>query len=191
MKTLHIYTEEPSMKNVLEEIMPQIIQQNTEYRIYAHQGKQDLEKAIRKTVPKISSQEGSLILVARDKDSGDCKAIKSELVEILNQNCHSPYLVRIVCTELECWFLGDLNAISKVYKRFKPENYRNTKEFRNVDSIQNAPTKLLEIIPEFSKKKSLPKLEFSESVAPYLNINENKSVSFQHFISGVKKLIEL
>jgi len=98
--------------------------------------------------------------------------------------------VRIVCTELECWFLGDLDAIQKVYPRFRPENYRTSKEFRNVDAIQNAPAKLLEIIPELSKMKKLSKLKFSESIAPYIEIEKNQSISFQHFISGAKKLIE-
>ena len=91
---------------------------------------------------------------------------------------------------MECWFLGDLNAVSLIYKRFKPENYLNTREFRNVDEIQNAPSKLLEIIPELSKKRNLPKLELSKNIAPYLDIENNKSVSFNHFITGIKKLIE-
>lgn len=74
--------------------------------------------------------------------------------------------MRIICTELECWFLGDLEALQKIYKRFKAINYKGLKEFRNVDAIQNAPAKLLEIIPELAKRKNLSKLEFYESIAP-------------------------
>jgi len=190
MKTLHIYTEEPSMKNVLDILLPKILPENVDFRIYPHQGKQDLEIGLRKTAKRIGSKPDSFILVTRDKDSADCKVVKRNLVEILKDTCDSPFLVRIVCTELECWFLGDLEAIQKIYKRFKPENFKDTKEFRNVDAIQNAPTKLLEIIPELTKRKKFYKMEFSESIAPHLDLERNKSISFNHLISGIKKLIE-
>ena len=190
MKTIHIYTEELSMRNVLDIIMPKILPEDVKFRIYPHQGKQDLEIGLRKTIPKISKQQGATILVTRDKDSADCKLVKKKLVEILKEFSNSPFLVRIVCTELECWFLGDLEAIQKVYKRFKPEHFKGTKEFRNIDSIQNAPAKLLEIIPEFTNRKKFPKLAFSESIAPHLNTESNNSISFQHFITGVRKLIQ-
>lgn len=189
MKTLHIYTEEPSMKNVLEILMPKILPENVEFRIYPHEGKQDLEIGLRKTIPKISKNPETVFLITRDKDSGNCKEVKRNLMNILNETCNSPFLVRIVCTELECWFLGDLNAIQKTYPRFKPEQYQNAKEFRDVDAIQNAPKKLQEMIPELTKKKNFSKLLFSESIANHLDIENNKSLSFQHFISGVRKLI--
>jgi len=38
--------EEPSMKNVLEEILPKIIPEQISFNCIAHQGKQDLAKSI-------------------------------------------------------------------------------------------------------------------------------------------------
>ena len=54
MKTLHVFTEEQSAKNVFESILPKILPADVSYRIYPHQGKQDLEKAIQKTIPSIT-----------------------------------------------------------------------------------------------------------------------------------------
>ena len=80
-------------------------------------------------------------------------------------------------------------AINKGYPRFKPESFKNKSDFRNVDKITNPNIYLLKIIPEFSKRSTLPKLEVSETIAPFLNISDNKSVSFIHTINAIKKLI--
>jgi len=48
---------------------------------------------------------------------------------------------------------------------------------------------LLNIIPEYKGREHLPKIETAGKVAKYLSIDENRSASFQNFISGVQKLI--
>ena len=45
IKVLHVFTEEASARNVFESILPRLLPQDVNYRIYSHQGKQDLEKA--------------------------------------------------------------------------------------------------------------------------------------------------
>ena len=191
MISLHVFTEEPSAKNVFREILPRILPESVTFRIYDHQGKQDLERALRTTLPSISKIPGARILITRDQDSGDCKEVKAKLIEVINGKCHSPYLIRIVCRELESWFLGDLYAIQKAYPRLKPESHIHKAEFRNVDNIQNPNQFLLKIIPEYSEINSLPKLEASENIAKYLNFNANSSTSFNETVTGLKKLVEL
>ena len=84
IKVLHVFTEEASARNVFESILPRLLPQDVNYRIYSHQGKQDLEKAIQKTIPSISRIPGSKILITRDQDSSDCVNIKNNIINIHN-----------------------------------------------------------------------------------------------------------
>jgi hypothetical protein len=190
MITLHIFTEEPSAKNVFEAILPKLLPQNVSFRIYPHQGKQDLERALRKSLPHISKIPGSKILVTRDQDSTDCIELKNKLDEIIKENCYCDYFIRIVCKELEAWFLGDLNAVHCAYPRLKPEQYQSKADFKNVDKITNPNKYLLRIIPEYSNRDILPKLEASERIAQFLNLDNNRSLSFRHTLRAIKKLTE-
>lgn len=185
---LHIFTEEASFKTMADYVIPQLLPEGAEFQVYIHQGKQDLEKALKTTVPVISRMPDSRILITRDKDTADCKQLKNNLLKIIEGKCQCPYLIRIICYELECWYLGDLQAIKAVYPRFSPDKYINSSVFRNVDKIQNAPEKILKIVPELGKREHLPKLEFSRRVSAHLNIARNTSTSFRHFVSAIRKL---
>ncbi len=187
--TLHVFTEEPSAKNVFEILLPKLLPENVFFRVYPHQGKQDLEKALAKTVPSISKMPGSKILITRDQDSGDCLEIKRNMDSVMTLNCSCDYYIRIVCRELEAWFLGDLHAVELAYTRFKSEQYQHKAEFRNVDQIVNPNEFLLKIIPEYSDRTTLPKLEVSETIAPFLDFDRNTSTSFNQTISAINKLI--
>lgn len=188
MIVLHVFTEEPSAKNVFQAILPRILPPSVHFRIYDHQGKQDLEHALKSAIPSISKIPGSRVLVTRDQDN-DCKELKKALVAILDKKCSCPYFVRIICQELESWFLGDMVAVQKAYARFKAESYINRAEFRNVDSLQKPHQQILEIIPEYSGRTSLPKLETSEKIAEFLEVQRNTSKSFHHTIDCIKRLI--
>jgi len=185
---LHIFTEEASFKLMTDYIVPQLLPEGVNFRVYTHQGKQDLEKALESTVPRISRMPGSHILITRDKDTADCRHLKNKLLKLIEEKCQCPYLVRIICHELECWYLGDLQAIKAAYPRFAPDKHINSSVFRNVDNIQNAPEKILNIVPELNKREYLPKLEFSRKVAAHLSVKRNTSTSFRHFVSAVKRL---
>lgn len=189
MTYLHIFTEEPSLKIVLETILPKILPQKVYFHIYSHQGKQDLERALAFTLPTISKIPGSKILVTRDQDNIDCKELKENLLQIIGSNCHCDFLVRIVCRELEAWYLGDMIAIEKAYPRFKSEHYIKKAEFRNVDRLHYPNKELLKIIPEYSNREYLPKLEVAEYISPFLDIEANNSESFKQTINAVLKLV--
>ncbi len=189
MIMLHIFTEEPSLKIVFESVLPKLIPENVYYQIYSHQGKQDLEIGLRKTLPTISRIPGSRVLVTRDQDSADCKDVKKHLAEVIELNCNCPFKIRIVCRELESWYLGDMLAIEKAYPRFTASQYANKSEFRNVDKIQSPNRTLLRLIPEYSNREYLPKLETAENISPFLNFEFNKSESFKNTIAAILALI--
>jgi len=188
MTVLHIFTEEPSLKKVFDVILPKILPEQVLFRIYPHQGKQDLEKALTHTIPSISKIPGSKILITRDQDTDDCKKVKSELMNLVMNNCHCDYYVRIICKELESWFIGDLKAVESAFPRFKASQFENKSKYRNVDKISKPSAELLRLIPEFNNKRFLPKLEVSEKIAIHMNPENNKSKSFSHTITAIKKL---
>ena len=118
--------------------------------------------------------------------------MKQQINDIIKDKCKSPYLIRIICRELEAWFLGDMNAIQRAYPRFEPSKYQNSSKFRDVDIIHSPNERLKEIIPDYEKLDNLPKNEVAERIAPYLTIDNeftfNKSPSFQNTLNAIQKL---
>lgn len=184
MPRIEILVEEPSMKEFLSILLPKVIKKpwklNENYFIRAFEGKSDLQKNIPSKVKYLSSlnHEKASIVIIQDQDSADCKFLKQKLVEICERNGNCPKLIRIVCRELEAWYIGDFKALNKAYPHFKYENYHNKSKFRNPDTC-NAFDELRKIIPEFQKVGGAKK------IAPYISIKDNKSVSFQQTISGL------
>lgn len=191
---LHIFTEEPSIEKVFNTILPKLLDvENVSFRVYAHQGKNDLEHALRTTLPTISKIPNSRILITRDQDLYDCKELKQSLDNIVKNNCASSYFIRIICRELEAWFLGDMSAIQQAYPRFEASRYQNGSKFRDIDKIQSPNVRLKEIIPDYQSLDHLPKNETAERISPFLsldnNFTSNKSPSFQNTMKAIQKLV--
>lgn len=192
MKKLHIFTEEPSAKICFEALIANgnvVIKDGEQIKIHAHEGKKALEYALSKTIPTISGYSGSKILVTIDQDKNDCKELKAKIEKILRENCRCDYKIRIVCKELESWFLGDLEAVAKSYPRFNIDQHKNKSKMRRVDEIDQPSKKLLKIIPEYKDKKALPKIEASKKISPHLDLNKNTSPSFKNTILAIKTLL--
>jgi len=58
----------------------------------------------------------------------------------------------------------------------------NKAEYRNVDKIQTPNKQLLKLIPEYSNRLTLPKLETSANIAQHMDLDGNTSESFNHTI---------
>ena len=184
---LHVLTEERSFQPVFERIVSDLFPNGIPFKVHPHQGKQDLLRALKTVVPILSRQSTARILVAVDQDFDNCLNLKSELQEAL-QGCTTPYKIRIVCRDLECWFLGDFEAIGKAYPRFKPSLYSSKARFRDVDAIPHSASAILKIVPELFGRKHLPKIEFSGKVSEFLTVDRNRSVSFGHMVSAIREL---
>jgi hypothetical protein len=190
MIVLHVFTEEESAKKVFDIILPKLFP-GLDFRVYKHQGKQDLENALRKTLPVLCKSPYNRILITRDQNSSDCRLVKQCLKDLIKLNCISPVMIRIICRELESWFLGDLNALKLAFPRFSPEYYVNKRTFKKVDLLHNPDQHLLKIIPELKGKKFFPKVEMAEKLTPLLNIEQNNSISFTNTINGLRKLVKM
>ena len=109
-------------------------------------------------------------------------------MEICQQAGKAEVLIRIICHELESWFLGDLAAVEKAYG-FTPQSLskRQTQQkFRDPDRLNSAKQELKKLINEYSAEYYAG--THSKAIAPYLSLTENKSRSFQVFLEAIKKL---
>lgn len=189
MARIEILVEEPSMKEFLTILLPNILDPkwnlNQNYFIRSFEGKNDLQKNIPSKVKLLSnwSHEATGVVIMQDQDSSDCKVLKQKLVDICNQNGNCPKLVRVICRELESWYIGDLAAVNKAYPNFKYQNYKHRAKFRIPDNC-NASDELKKIVPEFQKVGGAKK------IAPYINIKENKSESFKQTVSGLVRFFD-
>jgi len=180
--------EETSMENLLSIILPQILPEGYELNVNCflrpHQGKSDLKKSVPNKIKAFSKFfKPSKIIIIQDQDSNDCVLLKSKLIELCETNGTCPILIRIACRELENWYLGDMNAIEKVYPKFKPKSHKYRAKFRNVDNCFGS-NELERIVEGFQKGYA------SKNIPNYMNLNKNKSHSFNQLISGVKIFLD-
>ncbi|NEQ82903.1 MAG: DUF4276 family protein [Moorea sp. SIO2I5] len=180
--------EERSMKNVLDQLLPKIIPDEITYICITHQGKQDLEKSIPKKIKAFQYSPDTRFIIVHDQDSNDCKELKSKLLKICqNAGKSNNVMIRIVCHELESWFLGDLAAVEKAYE-MKPNSLSKQKrkqKYRNPDQLNSAKQELTRLVKEYYPGSD------SKKIAPYLSLTDNTSHSFQVFIKGIKHLLEV
>lgn len=185
MGRVEILVEEPSMEGCLKELLPKIVPDGwimeENYFIRTHQGKSDLQKSIRSKVKVFDNwHEPAAIIILHDQDSADCKILKEDLSERCGD--HSiPILIRIVCRELESWYLGDLKAVEKAYPNFKSIKYKRKVQFRNPDLL-NAKDKLKKILPEYKEIAS------SREISKFMNVEQNRSISFNNFVLGIQSI---
>ena len=172
--------EEPSMSELLDLFLPHILPDGVEKLIITHNGKNDLQSSIPKKLRGWQTPSDRFIIV-HDQDSKDCIQLKADLVSLC-ENSRNDCLVRIVCGELESWYLGDLAAISKAYNKDYTQ-LASKKKYRAPDKLKNAKQELRKIIPAYQP------IDGARKIAAYLDVDNNLSHSFNAFVSGVKKMI--
>lgn len=92
-------------------------------------------------------------------------------------------LIRIACKELEAWYFGDLRAVSLAYDSHV-EKLSQKRKYRIPDSIGNPKEELQKLFPKHQQ------LDGARRIAVHMDINHNRSASFNAFVSGVKKFAE-
>jgi len=184
MRHLVCLLEEPSAKEMLQGILKNILAEDVHDYYMVFEGKQDLEKRLMKRM-KFWQKPDSVFLVMRDKDSGDCMAIKQSLLDKVTEAGRQDItLIRIACHELESFYLGDLAAVEKGLELKGLSRHQHTKKFRKPDNLANASEELSKLT-----KKTYQKVSGSRAIAPYLKIDgSNKSHSFNILLDGLRKL---
>lgn len=176
--------EEPSMKTLLECLLPRIFPGLTvgnHFLCIRHEGKDDLRKSIPKKL-KVWQGMNDRFVIVQDQDKSDCKQLKKSLLALCSDAGRSDTLVRIVCQELESWYIGDLQALSLEYGTASLRHKDIQKRFRDPDSIDKPSLILDKLIPTFQK------LSGARRMGVKIRRESNTSKSFAIFISGVEKV---
>lgn len=185
MIQLIVMTEEPSMEECLNIILKKIIPEDWFLTVIPHEGKQDLEKSIPRKLKAFKSNVSInyKFVIVRDQDSGDCKKIKRKIEELCDIPSIEKPLIRIACRELESWFLGDLQAVEKGLGLPNISQLQTRSKYRKPDELGNPSEELKKL-----NKNYYSKILGAKKISPYLNLESNKSTSFNYFIEGVRRL---
>jgi uncharacterized protein YktA (UPF0223 family) len=181
MKKIVFLLEERSAEELLNTIIPKIIPSGDfSFLCIPHEGKSHL----RKSIPiKLRAWKEPYVqfVVLHDKDASDCFVLQKDIISLAEKSNRADTLVRIACTELESWFLGDLDAVEKAFSVDLTKK-KNKSIYQNPDSIVNAKQELKHLIPQYQP------ILGSRKISEYMNIKNNKSKSFQVFVSGLHRL---
>ncbi|NML18372.1 DUF4276 family protein [Azohydromonas caseinilytica] len=173
--------EEPSMKILLDELLPRLIPGwvvNQHFQCVKHEGKSDLDRSIPIKL-RAWKEPGVRFVIVRDNDNQDCVALKQRLVTMCRDAGRSEAIVRLVCQELESWYLGDLGALSRAYDGAKCDTAAMRKRYTDPDSWQKPSVQVEQLIPEFSKQNG------ARRMARHLSM-KNRSRSYLTFLSAVQ-----
>lgn len=173
-----VLTEERSMEETVRSLMERYrpgLAEGLDWFVFSYNGKSDLERNITPRMRKWNYGEPEFVIV-RDADGGDCLQIKGALAE-LAESGGKPYKIRIVCQELESWFLGDSEAVRTAYPRCDFSN--ETAAYRNPDRLGNAAEELARLTGDRTK------VGRARLIAPHLEPERNRSRSFQVFFETI------
>lgn len=140
-------------------------------------GKTDLEKGFPSRMKKWNYGE-PLFVILRDNDGSDCKLLKQKLTNLALPS-GKPFKVRVVCQELESWFLGDSEAVKAAFPRCRFSN--QTAKYRDPDKLTNASDEIAKLTGDFSK------VGRAELIAPHLEPARNVSRSFKVFFDTLQQ----
>lgn len=172
------------MADFLNGILPRFFPQ-LQFQCVPHNGKGELAQSVPIKL-RGWREPGVRFVVVQDQDSGDCYAAKETLVELCRGARRPDTTVRIVCRELEAWYVGDIDALSAAFPQARESALRKLRgaRFRNPDAVVQPAKALAELIPNFQKRQG------ARSMAEVISRDNNRSRSFQVFINGVQNLLE-
>jgi hypothetical protein len=180
MSRMVFLLEEPSMKALLETLLPRLFP-GLSFVLVPHEGKSDLEKSIPRKL-RAWHEPGVRFVVVRDNDGGDCASLKDRLRTLCEQGGRPDTLIRIACQELEAWYLGDFTALAVAYDDPKLAELAGKSKFRDPDALAKPSFEVERLVPEFQK------LEGARRLGPLLTEGSNRSPSFGCFVAGVRCL---
>lgn len=176
--------EEPSMKILLDGLLPRLFPgwvEGQHFQCVKHEGKSDLDRSIPR---KLSSWRipGDRFIIVRDNDNTDCIQLKARLQALCLANGRPDTLIRLACQELESWYVGDLPSLAQAFNDFKLDAPAMRKRFAVPDDWQKPSVELERLIPTFQKGSG------ARTMATCLRETGNRSVSYQVFVQGVRRV---
>lgn len=198
---VEILVEEQSMEEALKILLPRILSPEITYRFLNFYGKQNLLRQLPMRLRGYTSwiTDEYRIIVLLDEDRENCLELKTQLETAAQEaglftktaagGGQFQVLNRIVVEELEAWFLGDMDALRMAYPRI-PESLSNAAKFRNPDAIAGGTWETLEkTLQRYNYfKGGYPKVDAARAISIHMDVNRNRSRSFQVFRDGLLAL---
>ena len=112
-------------------------------------------------------------VVMRDQNGEDCHSVKAKLDDLCARGGRPDSLARVVCRELEAWYVGDVDALAKAY----PDTARRIRtslgkrRFRDPDNVSQparALAKLITGLPETHRRPCHGQAALSREQVPQL-----------------------
>jgi hypothetical protein len=214
---LEILVEDQSGKKALDRLVPKIVGSGHTFVVHSYKGIGRIPRNMRNPrdatkrllldcLPKLlrgygKTQAGrehfsETVILVCDLDDGCLKLLRDELDGILNL-CNPRPKTRfcIAIEEGEAWFLGDLPAIKAAYPKAKDAvlaSYVN-------DSICGTWEKLADAVcPGGASSLSgkgwqaigAEKSKWAEAITPHMEVANNKSLSFNYFVTSIRDLLQ-
>ena len=123
-------------------------------------------------------------LVMCDQDNADCKERKQRIIERVAATRRGAVDVRIVCRQLETWYLGDLAAL--VAARPKLAAFARSSTVRGQPDLIVAPAKLIEA--QLAEGR-LRKRALARDVGLHARTDANRSHSFNVFADKLREIL--
>jgi hypothetical protein len=210
-----VLVEDQSGKRTLEILLPKILDsRNHTFRVIAYkgighlpknlQGKSDpAKRVLLGRLPELLRGYGRTyagfmdyaVVVVCDLDNRCLKEFRADLDRILDLCDPRPRAVFCIAIEEgEAWFLGDLPAILTAYPKAKDAIFRT---YSN-DSICGTWEKLADAVYPGGRKQlesqgrntvGKLKFEWAEKIAPHMEIERNKSPSFQYLCRKLRDFL--
>ncbi len=178
-----ILSEERSMRDTLVALFsryfPSLLE-GIDWQVICFQGKADLEKNFSRKMRSWSHRSPHFIIL-RDNDGADCQRLKQKLHNSASET-GKPFHIRLVCQELEAWFLGDLTAVETAYPASQATKFQKSKKYRTPDSLTNASQELSRLTGIQGKTSK------ASAIAKHLDHSRNHSHSFQVFFRTLQSI---
>lgn len=200
---LEVLVEERSAERALGILLPRIVP-SIDFEIRVFRGKPDLLKKLPGRLKGYATwitRVDTCLLVLVDRDDDDCLSLKAEMEQMaavaglrtttsLLSSSPVNVLNRIAVEELEAWFFGDVPALCAACPRL-PLSLGQQVKYRDPDALSGGTWEALEHVLQAKgyHRGGLAKVVAATEIARYMDIDVNRSRSFQVFRDGVRRLV--
>lgn len=211
-----ILVEDASGKKALESLVPKLLGRDDSFRIHSYKGIGRIPKDLKKNrtdpakrilldnLPRLLKGYGkvyatypdgvqAMVVVVCDLDDRNEAVFRRELLHVL-EACHPKPEARfcLAIEEGEAWMLGDIEAIIKAYPNAKKpvlRSYVNDSICGTWELLADAlyPGGAVKLSQAGWQAVGYEKYKWAENIAPLMDVETNKSPSFNRFVKVIAK----
>lgn len=212
---VEIIVEDSSGHKLLEQLVPRLFGENQNavtWRLHSYKGLGRIPKDLAKKsdpakrvllerLPQLLRGYGKTpgidaVVVVVDSDTRNCELFLRELAELAETCTPRPTtLFRLAIEEVEAWYLGDRPALTRAFPRARQDVLNRYAQ----DSICGTWELLADALHPGGaasiKRAGWPlpgdlKHQWAERIGPHMDVDANKSPSFNKLKDGLRRLME-